>query len=265
MWTFLGSARAVKGPVKRLGINFGAPGDRVDDDGTPWLEYPPSAGPSPKINVETEPDDLEYFRRHATTVTGPLPWVTASGVKGVRSVTVAPTATTRSRRRKGPPVLRPPAASESRTVRLDVALQGRTVSIARRYRRGRRARRTLAASKGVRAGEALSGAEPRRSRCVADPLRAGVDCGRGRKSSPVPPLRGPRREQYLPPPRVPLRGFSLLPRLYQGRAGSVHPAGASSCYTSTAFGSSCRSSSPSTGHLPTMSGTPPTARRPQKK
>ena len=33
------------------GINFGAPGDRRDDRGLLWLEYPADAGPSPPISI----------------------------------------------------------------------------------------------------------------------------------------------------------------------------------------------------------------------
>src|SRR5688572_278625 len=46
MWTFAG-AKELKGQVQRLGVNFGAPGDRKADDGTLWLEYPFTGGVSP--------------------------------------------------------------------------------------------------------------------------------------------------------------------------------------------------------------------------
>src|SRR5262249_57481614 len=39
MWTYF-AGREGKGPIKRLGLNLGAPGDRRADDGTYWLEYP---------------------------------------------------------------------------------------------------------------------------------------------------------------------------------------------------------------------------------
>ena len=35
--------------VRRLGINFGAPGDRKADDGTLWLDFPSVGGPSPDV------------------------------------------------------------------------------------------------------------------------------------------------------------------------------------------------------------------------
>jgi len=69
-----------------VGINFGAPGDRRDADGTLWLDYPSVGGPSPDIPVQIE-GDVHYFRRHAMRVTGPdHRWVGASGMEGARSV-----------------------------------------------------------------------------------------------------------------------------------------------------------------------------------
>lgn len=87
MWTFFGT-KEVKGAVKRLGLNFGAPGDRRADDGTLWLEYPSTAGTSPAVAVKTRPAKLDSFRRHSAAVEGDLPWVTASGVKGLEQLTL---------------------------------------------------------------------------------------------------------------------------------------------------------------------------------
>ena len=36
-------------PVKQIGINFGAPGDRMADNNTLWLDYPSVGGNSPDI------------------------------------------------------------------------------------------------------------------------------------------------------------------------------------------------------------------------
>ena len=78
-------------PVRRLGINFGAPGDRTADDGTLWLDYPSNGGPSPEITVTTDPAQPDWFRHHASRVTsgaGPR-WVAASGSKNLRSLTLS--------------------------------------------------------------------------------------------------------------------------------------------------------------------------------
>ena len=43
MWTSFGS-KDVKGTIKRIGLNFGAVGDRKAENGTLWLEYPSIGG-----------------------------------------------------------------------------------------------------------------------------------------------------------------------------------------------------------------------------
>jgi outer membrane protein assembly factor BamB len=124
MWTFYGPQQ-IKGPVRRVGINLGAPGNRKADDGTLWLEYPSVGGPSPRLPVRITPSNLEWFRRHPSQIEGDgLKWLGASGAKGLRSLSV------------------PLAAGRTYTVRLyfiepdrlppgrrrfDVALQGRPV------------------------------------------------------------------------------------------------------------------------------------------
>jgi len=92
MWTFNALAWDGK-PVRRVGINFGAPGDRRADDGTLWLDYPSVGGPSPDIPVELEIEDARYFRRHSSLIQavaggGGLPWVAASGLVGAGRLTV---------------------------------------------------------------------------------------------------------------------------------------------------------------------------------
>jgi hypothetical protein len=88
MWTF-NSIASSKAPVEKLGINFGAPGDRRDQAGTLWLDYPSVGGPSPDVPVKVEGDSVEYLRAHAWTLTyHDPPWIFASGVKGARRVQV---------------------------------------------------------------------------------------------------------------------------------------------------------------------------------
>lgn len=86
-WTFYGKSKVAL-PVRRVGINFGAPGDRPARNGTLWLEHPSSGGPSPTVPVTVSGPKVEYFARHQSGVTGPLPWVGSSGVRGAESVTV---------------------------------------------------------------------------------------------------------------------------------------------------------------------------------
>jgi outer membrane protein assembly factor BamB len=87
-WTSFG-AQTPKQPVRRLGINLAAPGDRKADDGTLWLEFPSVGGNSPAVDVQIEPSDLEWFRRHSSQVKGPgFSWVAASGAKGLTSLRI---------------------------------------------------------------------------------------------------------------------------------------------------------------------------------
>jgi hypothetical protein len=88
MWTFFG-ASPVRDAVRRVGINFGAPGDRRGPNGTLWIEYPSVGGASPAVPVRLGGTTLQFFRRHSSQVEGELSWVAASGVKGLTSLTIA--------------------------------------------------------------------------------------------------------------------------------------------------------------------------------
>lgn len=88
LWTFFG-AQEPEGRVRRIGLNLGAPGDRRAEDGTLWLEYPSTGGPSPAVTVRTTPARPDWFRRHASQVTSTGPaWVAASGARGLTGLTV---------------------------------------------------------------------------------------------------------------------------------------------------------------------------------
>ncbi len=88
MWTYTTLGRA-NGPITKVGINFGAPGDRLADNGVLWLDYPSVGGPSPDIGITTVPTDARWFRHHAARFEGEsLGWVTASGAIGLTNVTV---------------------------------------------------------------------------------------------------------------------------------------------------------------------------------
>jgi outer membrane protein assembly factor BamB len=88
MWTSIGS-QEIMGEVKRLGLNFGAPGSRKADDGTLWLEYPRGGAASPAVQVTTKPETPEVFRRHSSAVAGPYNWVASSGLKNISKITLA--------------------------------------------------------------------------------------------------------------------------------------------------------------------------------
>jgi hypothetical protein len=92
-WSAWGDV-AVEAPLRRMGINLGAPGNRVSEDGTLWLEYPRVGGPSPRVPVQTVPENAWGFYRHAMWMQGGdgSPWITASGIQGLRSLRIEPVA-----------------------------------------------------------------------------------------------------------------------------------------------------------------------------
>jgi hypothetical protein len=83
-------------PVRRVGLNFGAPGNRLAENGTLWLECPSVGGPSPDLPVYVQPSAVRVFRQHMSMLKPPVPgslpkplnWVAASGIEGVESVRV---------------------------------------------------------------------------------------------------------------------------------------------------------------------------------
>ncbi|MHC4626091.1 MAG: outer membrane protein assembly factor BamB family protein, partial [Planctomycetota bacterium] len=79
-----------QGRIKRLGINFGAPGDRMTEAGTLWLDYPSVGGPSPEVSITVGPERREYYYHHSLWVEGGegMPWVTLSGVEGTEDISV---------------------------------------------------------------------------------------------------------------------------------------------------------------------------------
>jgi hypothetical protein len=107
--------------IVRIGVNFGAPGDRMAGDGTLWLNYPDVGGPSPVVEIRTTPDDAAYFYHHSLPGSANhRPWVTASGAEGLAACTI-------SGLKAGSYTVRLyfPATIEPRS--FDVAIQGRAV------------------------------------------------------------------------------------------------------------------------------------------
>ena len=94
--------------MKRLGINFGAPGDRLSETGTLWLDFPNVGGTSPNLAVAVKGSQTNYFRHHASLLQGAGPsWVMASGVRNAETILIAP-----ETRKAGPPPAAPKRKSE---------------------------------------------------------------------------------------------------------------------------------------------------------
>ncbi|NOX98321.1 MAG: hypothetical protein GXP30_01050, partial [Verrucomicrobia bacterium] len=82
------SAASLNGKLQRVGVNFGAPGDRMTRDGTLWLDTPAIGGPSPELELELKPATAKYYYRHSLWMKGGegWPWVAASGVVGLEQI-----------------------------------------------------------------------------------------------------------------------------------------------------------------------------------
>jgi outer membrane protein assembly factor BamB len=72
IWTYSTlSSPATSDVVRRVGINLGAPGDRMADDGTLWMEFPSVAGSSPDIPVRARGEAIRWFRHHSSLLDTP--------------------------------------------------------------------------------------------------------------------------------------------------------------------------------------------------
>jgi hypothetical protein len=124
-WAAWGPGKATG--IRQVGVNFGAPGDRMTETGTLWLDYPSRGGPSPEIQVEVEPPEAEFYYHHSLWMEGGAgwPWVAASGVKGAAAVTISglkpATFTVRL-------VFADPDHGQPQARRFDILLDGRTVA-----------------------------------------------------------------------------------------------------------------------------------------
>jgi hypothetical protein len=91
-WTVWGAVPGItlRGKIQRIGINFGAPADRMTESGTLWLDYPNVGGPSPEIEIETVPAKPRHYYHHSVWMNAGegWPWVAASGFDGLESINV---------------------------------------------------------------------------------------------------------------------------------------------------------------------------------
>tara|TARA_R110002111_G_scaffold153375_1_gene220189 strand:+ start:155079 stop:159425 length:4347 start_codon:yes stop_codon:yes gene_type:complete len=95
VWTNseLGTDSKAEAIVKQAGINFGAPGDRLSDNGTLWLDFPSVGGQSPDLQVTISNKEFGRFRHHALKIMAPVPedglnWVAASGIENPGKITI---------------------------------------------------------------------------------------------------------------------------------------------------------------------------------
>jgi outer membrane protein assembly factor BamB len=89
MWTVNHLAQLTKPgqTIQRLGVNFGAPGDRVHD-GTLWIDYPAVGGETVALDLAIE-GDVQYQHHNSLSYSGPAqPWIGASAIMGVRKLSI---------------------------------------------------------------------------------------------------------------------------------------------------------------------------------
>ena len=87
-WSSWGARDAKANSIQRIGLNFGAPGDRMTREGTLWLDYPSVGGPSPTITVTQSPAEPTFRYRHSLWIQGGdgHGWVTASMAEGLEEL-----------------------------------------------------------------------------------------------------------------------------------------------------------------------------------
>lgn len=89
MWSY-SAIPSTKADVKQLGINLGAPGDRVAENGTLWLDYPSVGGRSPAVKFSVVAQNRQWFRRLGEEIEGNgLKWVAASGLEGIKELSLS--------------------------------------------------------------------------------------------------------------------------------------------------------------------------------
>ena len=74
--------------IKRMGINFGAPGDRIAEDGTLWIDYPTVGGDSVDFDLAIS-GETEYLRQNSLHFSGPgISWVGSSSLQNADSIRI---------------------------------------------------------------------------------------------------------------------------------------------------------------------------------
>ncbi|NLB55590.1 MAG: hypothetical protein GX811_07475, partial [Lentisphaerae bacterium] len=76
-------------PIKQLGLNFNAPGDRSSDDNVLWFEYPYISGATPEIPVKMDTVGITKIRKEPFSVLSEkTPWVSSSALGGIKNLEI---------------------------------------------------------------------------------------------------------------------------------------------------------------------------------
>ena len=73
-----------KKKAKLFGLNFGAPGDRVDETGSLWIDYPSVGGD--KIDLPLKVSYDKTFSSFSSWGNKKKSWIYSSGLKGIKSI-----------------------------------------------------------------------------------------------------------------------------------------------------------------------------------
>ncbi len=77
-------------PVKQIGVNFNAPGDRSSEDNTLWFEFPCVSGAPPEIPILTDTLGITRIRKEPfSVISEKTPWVCSSALGGIQSMEIA--------------------------------------------------------------------------------------------------------------------------------------------------------------------------------
>jgi hypothetical protein len=121
-------------PVKRMGINFGAPGDRKDKSGREWFGYPrPSTRGRLEFVFDLKPKLAAgggYYSRNAETINvqqTDTPWLYTSGARGLSQFEI-PLLGSGDSKAEYTVKLHFAALDTDRPGKFDVLLQGNTVA-----------------------------------------------------------------------------------------------------------------------------------------
>ena len=75
--------------ISRIGVNFGAPGDRIDRSGTLWVDYPIVGGDSAELNIKID-GDHSWYRASSSKFSGDGPaWVGSSGLMNANRIWIS--------------------------------------------------------------------------------------------------------------------------------------------------------------------------------
>lgn len=76
-------------PIKQLGLNFNAPGDRSSDDNTLWFEFPYVSGAPPEIPITIDSIGVEKIRKEPLSVISEKThWVSSSALINVNKIEI---------------------------------------------------------------------------------------------------------------------------------------------------------------------------------